>query len=191
VGVIIDGQMFSGTLLMNATVLLPIFLIFLIVCTIKKIKARHIFKLILLILLSAYLYLLISVTLFPVNIFPRGDAVYQNGFGQQAWVTNFDLTQLLSYLPKQILGNLIMLAPLTFLSAAINPRFANFRMSLKLGFAVSLTIELLQLVMSYFYLGNRICDINDLLLNTLGAVLGYFAFVVCKHVLLKIKVIEK
>lgn len=190
-GVIINGQMFSVTLLMNATVLLPIFLIFLIFQTIKQIKARNIFKLVTLILLSVYLYLLLSVTLFPVNIFPKGDAVYQHGFGQQSWVTNFDLTLLLTYLPEQIFDNLIMLAPLTFLSAVLNPKFANLRMSLGLGFAAILTIELLQLVMSYFYLGNRVCDINDLVLNTLGAVLGYVAFVVCQRIWNKISVLDK
>lgn len=41
---------------------------------------------------------------------------------------------------------------------------------------ISLTIEFSQLILNYFYLGDRVFDINDLLLNSIGGLLGLGAY---------------
>ncbi|WEV37911.1 VanZ family protein [Lactobacillus sp. ESL0677] len=43
-------------------------------------------------------------------------------------------------------------------------------------------MESTQLTLSFFYLGNRIFDINDLLLNTLGSLLGFAFFKLCNKI---------
>ena len=45
-----------------------------------------------------------------------------------------------------------------------------------MGFTVSVAIELLQLFFSYIGLGFRSLDIDDLILNTFGTVIGYIIY---------------
>ncbi len=42
---------------------------------------------------------------------------------------------------------------------------------------MSLAIECTQLIMSFFYFGNRIFDVNDLLFNTIGGAMGYLLYI--------------
>lgn len=63
--------------------------------------------------------------------------------------------------------NVILFLPLGFLASLLCEKFRSFHAVLKLGLICSLFIELAQ-VFTY-----RLSDINDLITNTLGAVLGY------------------
>ncbi|WP_461219425.1 VanZ family protein [Lapidilactobacillus salsurivasis] len=127
-------------------------------------------------LLLTYLNLLLSVTVFPFLIFPLGSPIHQLDFGQQTLLTELNPLAFLDYQIGQNLGNLIMLAPLTLLAPCLVPRFQRFWQSLALGFLTSLSIECTQLLMNYFYLGNRVFDLSDLLLNTGGSLLGWLIF---------------
>jgi glycopeptide antibiotics resistance protein len=49
-----------------------------------------------------------------------------------------------------------------------------------LGFLISLTIELVQ-----HYVVFRIFDIDDIILNTVGTAVGYFFFLVARHILVR------
>ncbi|MFC6314515.1 VanZ family protein [Lapidilactobacillus achengensis] len=127
-------------------------------------------------LLLTYLNLLLSVTVFPFLIFPLGSPIHQLDFGKQTLLTELNPLAFLGYQVSQNLGNLIMLAPLTFLAPLLVARFQRFWQSLALGLLTSLSIECTQLLMNYFYLGNRVFDLSDLLLNTSGSLLGWLLF---------------
>ncbi|WP_369347171.1 VanZ family protein [Amylolactobacillus amylophilus] len=49
----------------------------------------------------------------------------------------------------------------------------SFKYSILLVLFSTVAIEIIQLVMNYFYLGNRIFDIGDVILNTTGGLLGF------------------
>lgn len=119
-----------------------------------------------------YIYGLLSVTMFPISIFGIHHAVYSEGFGQLQ-MFSMDPANVVYYLPKHIIGSFILLMPLAFLSALSYPRWAKLRTNLLLCFGVSLIIECLQAVMNFFYLGNRVFDISDLVLNTAGAFIDW------------------
>lgn len=68
-----------------------------------------------------------------------------------------------------VLLNVAMFAPLGFLLPLMSGKFRKWYLTIPVGFATSLVIELLQLAM-----GRGICDVDDLFCNTLGAVIGYF-----------------
>lgn len=53
----------------------------------------------------------------------------------------------------------------------------NMKKNIRLILLMSLTIECTQLIMSFFYFGNRIFDVNDLLFNTIGGAMGYLLYV--------------
>lgn len=77
--------------------------------------------------------------------------------------------------PIDMLRNVLVFLPL----GALLPILARVDSALRVliyGFALSLTMELLQLVNAVTGHGGHIADVNDLLANALGAVLGYGIF---------------
>jgi glycopeptide antibiotics resistance protein len=72
---------------------------------------------------------------------------------------------------KQVIGNFIMLMPLGFYLPLLYSRISSFFSVAVVSFLVSTAIETLQLITSY-----RSADVDDILLNTLGACFGYLLF---------------
>lgn len=133
------------------------------------------------VMFQVYLALLISVTLFPlrisdikvnllVNFIPIVNSVKDlmmtiNSMGffmVKFWIIN-------------ILGNIILFAPLSFIMPVISKRFRSLKSVVILCFCTSLFIEFLQFLS--LFIGNlRSVDIDDVILNTLGAFIGFGAF---------------
>jgi len=67
-----------------------------------------------------------------------------------------------------VVGNAVMFIPSGIILPVVYPRLNRFWKVLLAGIGLSLVIELLQLPFSV-----RASDVDDLLLNTLGAILGY------------------
>lgn len=75
---------------------------------------------------------------------------------------------------RNVGGNILAFLPLTFLCAAAYPRFRRFGASAGLAVLCSLGVELTQLVINLLtHVPNRAVDINDVLLNTIGGMLGF------------------
>ena len=70
-----------------------------------------------------------------------------------------------------IIGNVVGFVPVGFLVSVLTPNRHKGWIALAIGFAVSLTIEILQL--SFVI---RVFDVDDLLLNSLGAWFGFLIF---------------
>ena len=68
-----------------------------------------------------------------------------------------------------VLLNIAMFGPLGFLLPLMRKKFRKWYVTIPVGFATSMVIELLQLAM-----GRGICDVDDLFCNALGAAMGYF-----------------
>lgn len=133
------------------------------------------------IMFQVYLALLISVTLFPlmiddrkvnliVNFIPIVNSVKDLMVGVNTmgffmvkfWIIN-------------ILGNIILLSPLAFIVPVISKRFRSLKSVVLLCFCTSCFIEFLQFLS--LFIGNlRSIDIDDVILNTLGAFIGFGAF---------------
>lgn len=73
---------------------------------------------------------------------------------------------------KNILGNIILFVPLGFSLVLKYKRINNLRSVILVGLLTSLIIELIQLT-----LPNRAFDIDDIILNALGTMIG---FLICK-----------
>ncbi|WP_179395955.1 VanZ family protein [Lacticaseibacillus absianus] len=91
------------------------------------------------------------------------------------------LRDLLNWQPRQLLGNLVLLAPLAVIAPLLWPHLAHLRRVLVLCLLTSLTIECLQVVLTALDLARRSFDLNDLLLNTAGGLLGYAAFALVRR----------
>ena len=87
--------------------------------------------------------------------------VYRHQLGLLALMTN-------------ICGNVIGFVPYGYILPVVARRMQNGFLIVLSGFCLSLTVETIQLI-------TRVgCfDVDDLILNTLGAALGYLLFVIC------------
>ena len=76
-----------------------------------------------------------------------------------------------------IFGNVVGFVPFGYILPVMHCRFQNCLLVTLGGFSLSLCVETAQLV---FRVG---CfDVDDLVLNTLGAFLGYVAFWICNEI---------
>ena len=76
-----------------------------------------------------------------------------------------------------IFGKVVGFVPFGYILPVINDRFRNWLLIVVSGFSLSLCVETAQLI---FRVGSFAVD--DLLLNTLGALLAYVSFWVCNEV---------
>ena len=83
------------------------------------------------------------------------------------------------YLPAflNLAGNVIGFVPFGFILPVIGRRMKNGFLVTLLGFCLSLLVECVQLVCKV-----GCFDVDDLMLNTLGAALGYVLFAVCDRI---------
>lgn len=77
---------------------------------------------------------------------------------------------------NNILGNILLFMPLGFLCFLFDKRKVKLRRVVIIGFMCSLLIEVLQIVYSILNIDMRSFDIDDLLLNTIGCILGYLVY---------------
>ena len=72
-----------------------------------------------------------------------------------------------------LLGNVLIFLPFGFFMAMAS-KYRSFLSTVIYSFALSLTIELSQLFMKV-----GCFDVDDLLLNTIGGILGFITFLIC------------
>ena len=78
---------------------------------------------------------------------------------------------------RQLVGNLIILVPLGFGLPVVWQRFRRLVRALLVAFSVALSIELCQLLISLVVgVPYRAFDMDDLILNTAGAVFGWLVW---------------
>lgn len=91
------------------------------------------------------------------------------------WIYRERVGYLASFL--NLGGNVIGFLPFGFFLPVISYRFRSGWLTGILGFSLSLLVETVQLVCKV-----GCFDVDDLMLNTLGAVLGYVIFRVCNRI---------
>lgn len=77
---------------------------------------------------------------------------------------------------KNLLGNVLVFVPFGFFMPLAS-RYRSFLVTAFDGFALSLCVETFQILTK---VGSF--DVDDLLLNTLGGILGYILFVICNAI---------
>ncbi|MFO3788154.1 VanZ family protein [Bacillus mojavensis] len=169
---------------------------------IYKKERMAIYKHLVIFCLIVYFFELISVTIFPLPIDRdlianlRNDSyhpfLYGNNFIPFCFVVDIYHLGLQFYVIRSLGGNLILLLPVGLLFPLLFDKLRNLKRILLTGFFISLFIELTQLSIS-IYLGNsyRSFDVDDLILNTSGAALGYGLFCILPSLYKKIRFFHK
>lgn len=82
---------------------------------------------------------------------------------------------------RNLIGNILVFMPLGFFIPLLFDKFNNLKKVLKVGFLSSLAIELSQL-----FVGGNVCDIDDVIYNTLGALAGFICYKTFEMIMSKI-----
>ena len=135
------------------------------------------------VMFQVYLTLLISVTLFPLRIGDRNVDLFVNFIPIVNSVKDIikDITTenetwfYIKFWLTNLLGNIILLSPLAVLVPILSKKFRSLKSVVILCFCTSCFIEFLQYV-SLFVGNSRSVDIDDVILNTLGAFIGFGIF---------------
>lgn len=133
--------------------------------------------------LTTYAFWIASAAFFPISIDDVGfSRTAVNLVPLREFIRSFEyLSQ--GQIIRQHGGNLLLLVPFTFLGPALWPRLWGWRWALAIGVGASVLIELGQLAISAFVDYNyRTTDIDDVILNTAGALLGYALFLGARRV---------
>ncbi|WP_405083004.1 VanZ family protein [Paenibacillus chitinolyticus] len=107
---------------------------------------------------------------FPIDV---NLGLYAN---QTPWYKTINFIPLLTLDIKTFVLNILMLVPLGIYLPLMNPKYGTFTKAAKLALVVSLSIELLQLIIRITLGNGRSTDINDILANTLGGALGFLLY---------------
>ncbi|NMO80141.1 VanZ family protein [Niallia alba] len=153
-------------------------IIFLILAFInwKKIKKNLLVDKIVYLSIYIYIIALIAVVFFPIPLY------YVNVAEEFPLSRYFNFTPFETVLstlertPIQPIGNFLLLLPIGVYYPILYNK-ATFKNIFFLGIIVSLIIEIIQFIISIIIgVPFRIFDIDDLILNTFGAISGYFLF---------------
>lgn len=151
---------------------LALFLIVYSIYLIKTFKKHTLFKKLVVFTFAIYIVSVVIITIFPVPVdkstiyFAKESSYLQNNFMPLQFLNNFS-----NY---QSLGNFLLFLPLSIYLVLLNKKFNSYKKVFSIALLFSLSIELTQLLISTL-LGftYRVTDIDDLILNTLGASFGY------------------
>ena len=94
--------------------------------------------------------------------------IYRKQLGMFALITN-------------LFGNVIGFLPFGFILPVILERMRSGWLIILAGFGLSVTVEVIQLITKV-----GCFDVDDMILNTAGAALGYLLFFICNHLRRKI-----
>ena len=81
-----------------------------------------------------------------------------------------------------ILGNVLAFAPFGFFLPALNKKYRKFFLTVFLCMLFSLAVEVVQLVLKV-----GVCDVDDILLNTVGGIVGYIFYAIIRSCFFKKK----
>lgn len=114
-----------------------------------------------------YYYLCVMLTKI-VGLPTIREYIRLSGLGEAFFQPNINLIPFSDGFSLSFLLNIALFVPLGFLCPLISQRYRSIKNTLLLALGVSLSIEILQLFTLY-----RATDIDDLITNVVGALIGY------------------
>lgn len=113
----------------------------------------------------------LSINLIPFKI----KTIFEQIVGRNEVVSQIDIADV-SIL--NLLSNIFLFSPIGFFVPLINERYISLKKIILIGVSTSCVVEVIQL-----FIG-RSCDIDDVILNTCGVVIGFIIFKVYKRIVL-------
>lgn len=118
---------------------------------------------------------LISVVFFPITFYPPMPNYAPNvNIVPMKDIIILMRSQLINIVIKNVVGNIILFIPLGFFVPIIYRNMNRFNYMLLLGLCFSIFIEITQFIIDYLTkYPNHTSDVNDVILNIIGLILGF------------------
>jgi glycopeptide antibiotics resistance protein len=127
---------------------------------------------------AGYIFAVLGVVFLPLRAVASGDAPYL--WASVNLVPMGTILEIVRDFPRlviqQLVGNVVLFVPLGFLLPVLSARCRRLVATAVVALVVSIGIELLQLAMLLSLISERAVDVDDVILNATGAVLGYLAW---------------
>ncbi len=141
----------------------------------------------------AYLICVFKETMLPIQFFKEDLSQYDYRYYQLIpFKTILDVVSAHTW-KMQIIGNILLLLPLPFFISIFKK--GNLRLSKALIYTLitSIGIEIVQLLINVITrVPNKVADVDDILLNTLGGLIGWLIYyIISKHRFYKINVMKQ
>ena len=153
----------------------PIFLLGIIVICVMLIiifkKNKTISKIRISILFLVFYYYLCVMLTNIVGIPTLSEYIRLSRLGEAFFNPNINLIPFSDGFSLSFILNIFLFVPLGFLCPLISKIYQSIKNTLLIGCGLSFTIEIVQLFTLY-----RATDINDLITNIVGTLIGYFCF---------------
>ncbi|RRN71374.1 VanZ family protein [Peribacillus simplex] len=155
----------------------------------KKQKQVYWLREVITFLFVLYILMVVSVTLFPLalwinfnmqnikfglNLAPFVGII--NDIKQIGIAYDGDTVFMISLIIRNVGGNILLLMPLSVLSPIIWNKFKDFKNIVLFGLVISISIESIQFIELIAGGLGRTVDIDDVICNVLGVILGYFIY---------------
>ncbi|MBI5978599.1 VanZ family protein [Clostridium perfringens] len=142
------------------------------------------------------IFILYILSLIYILLFKNGDAfILSQYINKKSFIEKLSYAQLVPFTTikefifeaptyliaiKNLVGNIIIFCPLGFLLPLISMKLNSWKKVILIIFLISFLIESIQLVT-----GLGFFDVDDLILNTLGGIIGYWIYKLFKNFIVK------
>lgn len=116
---------------------------------------------------AIYMLGVMHFVFFPIDV---NIGIYAN---QTPWYQSIQWIPLLTLDAPSFLLNIVLFMPLGFMLPFIKPWIHSMRTAASAGLALSILIEITQLMLRVTLGNGRSTDLNDIIANTTGSVLGF------------------
>lgn len=159
--------------------------VFIITFLVRIIKKEHRIRLCYIGIIELYIMLLISVTIFPIRIIPSEMRTGKNSILDFCQLIPFkdiiDIVKNSGIINIQLIGNIILLMPMPvligYLSKKVNYKVLFFK-SILFSFGIEIIQLIIDILLSY---PSRIFDVDDIILNGIGILIGMIIFKILKE----------
>ncbi|MBS5363235.1 MAG: VanZ family protein [Clostridium sp.] len=159
--------------------------VFIITFLVRIIKREHRIRLCYIGIIELYIMLLISVTIFPIRIIPSEMRTGKNSILDFCQLIPFkdiiDIVKNSGIINIQLIGNIILLMPMPvligYLSKKVNYKVLFFK-SILFSFGIEIIQLIIDILLSY---PSRIFDVDDIILNGIGILIGMIIFKILKE----------
>ncbi len=122
-----------------------------------------------------YFLSLVKVVFFPITYFYKKNPEITSKLYYQFSPFNTILKSIEHDLWIQVIGNILLLLPIPVLYVVLKRKIQRFHKNFLLGLLISLLIEIIQLGINYVTgYPNKVMDIDDVILNVSGILVGWF-----------------
>ena len=132
-------------------------------------------------LMYIYGIFVVHITIFPIPLDSIGAEILRISSSDN-YINLIPFNGLFEYdkysFIRQVVGNIVMFIPLGLLLPLLAQKYRNIKVIIKYSLFTSLLIEIAQLIISIIVIKGafRVFDIDDLIMNVLGGIIGYVLY---------------